>query len=110
MAMNDTSTAIEPTRAEIDALEGGTLLEFGSPTCGYCRAAQPLIAATIPNHPHIRHFKIADGPGRKLGRSLKVKLWPTLVFVNQGKEISRLVRPADGRQIQQALEQIEPPV
>ncbi len=106
--MNTTYASTEPSRAEIDALEGGTLVEFGSPTCGHCRAAQPLLASTLPNHPHVRHIKIEDGPGRPLGRSFGVKLWPTLVFMNQGKEISRLVRPRDADPIQQALDQIEP--
>ena len=31
MAINDIYVAIEPTRAEIEAFEGPTLIEFGSP-------------------------------------------------------------------------------
>ena len=96
----------EPSRAEVDKLDGPTLIEFGSPWCGYCRRAQPLIAAALNDHPGVRHLKIADASGRRLGRSFGVKLWPTLVFLNQGKEISRLVRPADADSIRQALDQI----
>jgi len=46
---------------------------------------------------------VEDGPGRPLGRSYRVKLWPTLVFLQDGREVSRLVRPA-GAAIEQALD------
>ncbi len=93
----------ELSRAEIDAVEGPVLVEFGTSWCGYCRAAQPWIAAALASLPQVRHIKIEDGPGRRLGRSFRVKLWPTLVFLCQGRELGRLVRPADPGAIQQLL-------
>lgn len=96
----------EPARAEVDALSGPTLLEFGSPWCGHCRRAQPLIAEAMAWHPAVRHLKIADASGRRLGRSFAVKLWPTLVFLSGGKEVARLIRPTDARSIQDALGRI----
>ena len=107
MTMNETYAAIEPARSEIDSLEGATVVEFGSPSCGYCQAAQPLVAAAFADHPNLRHIKIADGKGRPLGRSFKVKLWPTLVFLNNGQETERLVRPDDVSAIRAALAQID---
>jgi len=107
MSMNGIYAAIEPARTEIDSLEGATVLEFGSPSCGYCQAAQPLLAAAFADHPDLRHIKIADGRGRPLGRSFKVKLWPTLVFLSNGQEIERLVRPGDVSAIRSALAQID---
>jgi len=98
----------EPKRAEIDALEGPTVVEFGSPWCGYCRRAQPLIAEAFAAHPRVRHIKVADASGRRLGRSFQVKLWPTLVFLKDGKETVRVVRPADAREIAEALARIDP--
>jgi len=106
--MNDVYAPAEPGRAEVDALEGPVLVEFGSPWCGYCRAAQPLLAAALAEHPRVRHIKIADASGRRLGRSFGVKLWPTLVFLNGGKEAARLVRPLDEEPIAQALGRIDP--
>jgi thioredoxin 1 len=96
----------EPSREEVDRLEGPTLLEFGSPWCGHCMAAQPKIAAALAQHPGVRHIRIADGKGRRLGRSFTVKLWPTLVFLRDGKEEARLVRPGDAAPIREALAKI----
>ena len=108
MAFNDTYAPIEPSRAEIDRLAAPTVLEFGSPWCGYCLAAQPLLASALVDHPQVRHIKIADASGRRLGRSFKVKLWPTLVFLSEGREVARLVRPGDENAICRALAQIFP--
>jgi len=84
-----------PTRAETDALSGITILEFGTDWCGHCRAAQPALVEVIERHPDWRHLKIEDGPGRALGRSYRVKLWPTFVLLRDGQEIARLVRPRE---------------
>lgn len=103
MIAPETVTPPEPTRAEIDALQGLVLLEFGALWCGHCRAAQPLLAAALHSHPQIRHIRIEDGPGRRLGRSFRVKLWPTLIFLYHGHEITRLVRPTSAEAIRTAL-------
>jgi len=107
MAMNDVYAATEPSRASIDMMDGPTVMEFGSPWCGHCRAAQPLLASALADHPRVRHIKIADGSGRPLGRSFNVKLWPTLVFLRNGRETARLVRPRVESAIREALERID---
>ena len=53
------------------------------------------------------HLKIAVGSGRPLGRSFRVKLWPTLVFLRNGAEVARLVRPADAGAIRAEIAQID---
>ena len=92
-----------PERAEIDALPGATLVEFGTPWCGHCARAQPLITAALAAQGGLRHLKVEDGPGRKLGRSFGVKLWPTLIFLKDGQEVARVVRPHDSEEIRTAL-------
>ena len=108
MGMNTVYAPVEPARAEVDALGGPALVEFGTPWCGYCRRAQAAIASAFAGHPDVRHIKIEDGSGRRLGRSFGVKLWPTLVFLSDGKEAARLVRPTDANAIRDALDRIDP--
>ncbi|MEN3367295.1 MAG: thioredoxin 1 [Burkholderiales bacterium] len=105
--MNDKYAAQEPARPEVDTLEGPTVIEFGAPWCGFCQAAQPHIARAFAGHPGVRHIKIEDGRGRPLGRSYRVKLWPTLIFLSDGKETARLVRPDDAEEIRDALNGID---
>lgn len=95
-----------PSRAEVDTLRGPVLIEFGAAWCGVCRSAQPLIAAALARHPGVRHLKIEDGPGQPLGRSFGVKLWPTLVFLRDGREVTRLVRPRDASALEGALREL----
>jgi len=95
-----------PERTELEALEEPALIEFGTPWCGWCRAAQPLIAAALTEHPQVRHIKVEDGSGRPLGRAFRVKLWPTLIFLKRGQEVARLVRPNDPAGIARAMAQI----
>lgn len=97
-----------PMRSEVDGLAGATVLEFGNSWCGHCRRAEPLIADAFARHDRVRHIRIADGSGRRLGRSFGVKLWPTLVFLRDGNEVARLVRPADSAEVQKAFAQVDP--
>ena len=91
------------TRQQADALPGLTVLEFGANWCGHCQAAQAPITAALQGLAGLRHIRVEDGPGRPLGRSYRVKLWPTLILLRDGQEIERLVRPADAATIATAL-------
>jgi thioredoxin 1 len=95
-----------PTREEIDASQGSMLLEFGTVWCGYCQAAAPVISEALAKFPSVQHIKVEDGPGRPLGRSFRVKLWPTAVFLKDGVEITRAVRPETADEIRLCLQQI----
>lgn len=99
--------ANEPERAAVDALPGATLLEFGAAWCGHCQAVQAPLAAALAGQAALRHLKIEDGPGRPLGRSFRIKLWPTLVFLRDGREVARLVRPTEAQAISAALAQVD---
>jgi thioredoxin 1 len=83
------------TREQADALPGATVLEFGTNWCSWCQGAQPVITEALQARSGLHHLKIEDGKGRPLGRSYGVKLWPTLIFLRDGQEVARVVRPAD---------------
>jgi thioredoxin 1 len=65
-----------------------------------------LIATALEAMPDVRHLKVEDGKGRPLGRSFRVTLWPTLIFLKDGKEVARLVRPPTSQEISAALARI----
>ncbi|WP_416172098.1 thioredoxin family protein [Actimicrobium sp. CCI2.3] len=62
-----------------------------------------LLAAALVNYPQVQLLKVEDGKGRKLGRSFRVTYWPTLIFLNDGVEVTRLVRPTEIDDIAHAL-------
>jgi thioredoxin 1 len=93
----------EPRRDEVDSWPGPSVLEFGADWCGICQGAQPLITAALAQFPSVRHRKVGDGKGKPLGRSFRVKLWPTLIFLKDGQEVARAVRPGDAEEIERCL-------
>jgi thioredoxin 1 len=92
-----------PTREEIDATTGAVLLEFGTAWCGHCQAAAPAVAEALADHGEVQHIKVEDGPGRPLGRSFRVKLWPTLIALKDGMEVGRAVRPETREAVAEVL-------
>jgi len=97
-----------PTREEVDRMPGFVLLEFGTDWCGICRAAAPRIAALLREHPQVRHLKVEDGSGRPLGRSFRVKLWPSLVFLKDGVVVRQVSRPSNA-ELNEAFEALTKP-
>jgi thioredoxin 1 len=93
-ARNDPSA--EPTREEVDRMPGPVVLEFGAEWCGFCQALRPHLSTLLKQYPQVQHLRIEDGRGKPLGRSFRVKLWPTLVFLRDGQVVSQAVRPEPG--------------
>jgi len=94
----------QPERSAIDALPGTIVLDFGANWCGYCLAAEPLIREGVQDS-GAKHIKVEDGPGRPLGRSFRIKLWPTVVVMKNGQEVARVVRPVSSDEVRVALAQ-----
>jgi thioredoxin 1 len=87
------SPGVEPSREEIDRTEGPVVLEFGASWCGHCRALAPHLEKLLGDYPDVRHIKVEDAPGKRLGRSFGVTLWPTLVFLRDGRVVKQVARP-----------------
>jgi thioredoxin 1 len=51
------------------------------------------LAALLRRYPEVRHIKVEDGKGKALGRSFRVKLWPNLVFLRDGRVVRQFARP-----------------
>jgi thioredoxin 1 len=79
------------------------LIEFGAPWCGHCQLAQAPLRQVLAARPEVRHLKIEDGSRLPLGRSFRVKLWPTLVLLRDGHEVGRVVRPTGVDEIDQVF-------
>jgi thioredoxin 1 len=95
MAFAATYIDDEPTREQVDQTAGRLLLEFGANWCGHCQALSSAVESLLKDRPDIHHLRIADGRGKPLGRSFRVKLWPTFVLLQDGEVREQLVRPAE---------------
>ena len=105
MAFSTHYQEVEPSRDAIDRSKGLLLLEFGADWCGHCLATEPILQELLSQRDDIRHLRIADGRGKPLGRSFRVKLWPTLILLRDGRSIAELVRPSDS-EIRQMLSEL----
>ena len=103
--MSQAYATAQPERSAIDALPGVVALDFGTNWCGYCQAAEQYIEGALAPYAQVKHIKVEDGPGRLLGRSFRVKLWPTVVVLKDGQEVARVVRPNGAGELKDALDQ-----
>lgn len=99
----------QPGREDLDASAGPLVVAFGTQWCGYCIASERYVSAALAEHPEVPVVGVEDGPGRRLGRSYRVKLWPTLIFLRDGVEVDRVVRPTNRAVLDEALARITVP-
>jgi thioredoxin 1 len=94
------------TREDVDALTGPVVVEFGASWCGICGGFTPKARAAFEGYPQVTHIRVEDGPGKRLGRSFRVKLWPTFVFMKDGQVVQTSVRPTSASEVDQGLQAI----
>jgi len=101
--MNSPYESSQPSREQVESLSGPAIVQFGTNWCGYCTSAEPVIERALAGRPELQRIKVEDGQGRVLGRHYRVKLWPTLIFLQDGREVARVVRPSSEQEIRDAL-------
>lgn len=69
---------------------GPYLLEFYSKTCGPCKMLAFVLKDVDKNMPGFRIYQVDFNENQELKESCGVKGFPTLLFMKDGKEVSRL--------------------
>jgi len=117
-----------PTREAVAAMPGSVVIEFGVDWCPHCQqaagpvsmalaaaladvravsgAAAPTGAGVAAAADTLQYLRLEDERARPLGRSFKVKLWPTLLFLEDGVEMARVVRPTTAAEVMAGLEHL----
>ena len=121
-------TSDHPSRAAVEAMPGNVVIEFGVDWCPHCQqaagpvsmglaaalvevravagAAAPTGAGVAAAANTLQYLRLEDERARPLGRGFKVKLWPTLLFLRDGVEVARVVRPTMAAEVMAGLEQL----
>jgi thioredoxin 1 len=93
------------TREELEQTTGPVVVEFGANWCGICGGFTPQAEEEFAPFEQVQHIRVEDGPGKRLGRSFRVKLWPTFVFLRDGQVVDQVSRPTR-QQVRRGLESI----
>ncbi len=82
----------EVNTAEFDALDktGGLLLEFYSKTCGPCKMLSFVLKDIDKNNPEFPIYTVDFDENQDLKERFEVKGFPTMLFIKDGNEVSRL--------------------
>ncbi len=83
---------VEIGTADYDALDksGPMLLEFYSKTCGPCKMLAFVLKDISKNDPDFPIYTVDFDENRELKERCGVKGFPTMLFMKDGKEVSRL--------------------
>ena len=82
----------EVNAAQYDALDkkGPMLVEFYSKTCGPCKMLGFVLKDVDKSDPDFRIYQVEFNENKELKDRCGVKGFPTLLFMKDGQEVSRL--------------------
>ena len=71
------------------AMSGKSFLEFYSPECSYCRAAEHIVNKLSNELCGVDFYKINTKSNENLTHSFNIRSLPTFVMLSGGKEVGR---------------------
>lgn len=82
----------EVNTSEYEGLDkqGSYLLEFYSKTCGPCKMLAFVLKDIEKNMPDLKIYQVEFNENQELKEKCGVKGFPTLLFMRDGAEVSRL--------------------
>ena len=81
------------------------ILYFSAEWCGPCKMFKPIFEQFVAEHPEVESKYIDVGEDEEYNHLL-IKAVPTIVFLKEGKEHSRLSGVKSKKMLEQTLEEI----
>ena len=74
-----------------EAMTGDAFLEFYSPECSYCRAAEHIVNKLSDELCEVEFYKVNTKSNENLTHSFNIRSLPTFIMLSNGKEIGRAI-------------------
>ena len=103
------SSVMKLNEADVTGLKqksGIALLDFYADWCGPCKALAPTLERFAAANPHVTVGKINVDENSNSAEEFGIKGIPTLVFLQNGREVCRLVGVTSQNTIQDLLSEI----
>jgi thioredoxin len=89
---------------ELERHDAEALVEFYAPWCASCRAIAPTLERFSQKHPQLLVCKINTDHSPELSGRYKIMSIPTLIYMKEGRELSRNTGAMGLRGLEQMME------
>ena len=96
-------TTRDSFRSDVLESESKVLLDFWAPWCGPCRMVSPVLDAIAAERPDIRVCKVNVDEEMELARQYKIFSIPTLIVMEGGNQVHKMVGAKTREQILSVL-------